>query len=114
MAAATEEVTIDLAALDAAAEKEAEKAGKKPETSVTDPAVVVDPEVSSGKSSAEALTPEQGIEKLQKQLKDEREARAAAESRAQEAARGEAEARGRVQTTELDLVKNAIATVTQA
>jgi len=114
MAAATQEVTVDLAALDEKAAKEAEKGSKKPETAAADPAVVVDPEITAEKSSAQTLTPEQGIEKLQKQLTEERQARAAAESRAQEAARGEAEARGRVQTTELDLVKNAIATVTQA
>lgn len=108
MATATEEVTVDLAALDAAAAKNAEK---KPETA---PAVVVDPEVTAKAAAAETLTPEQGIAKLQKQLKDEQEARAAAETRAREAAQAEAEARSRVQTTELDLVKNAIATVTQA
>ena len=111
-------MTVDLAALDAAAAKKAEKETK---TAAADAAVVIDPEVAAKTGAAETLTPEQGIEKLQRQLKDERtareaadSARAAAETRAQESARAEAEARGRVQSTEIDLVKNAIATVTQA
>jgi hypothetical protein len=118
MATATEEVTVDIEALDAAAAKKAEKQSEK---AAAEPKVIVDPEVTAKNGAADALTPEQGIEKLQKQLKDERaareaadSARASAETRAREASKAEAEARGRVQTTELDLVKNAIATVTQA
>lgn len=118
MSATTEEVTVDLAALDAAeaekAKKEAGKGDKKPETAASEPEVVVDPEVTAQKGASEVLTPEKGLETLRKQLKDEQEARQAAEARAREAAQAEAEARGRVQTTELDLVKNAIANVTQA
>lgn len=118
MAATTEEVTVDLAALDAAAAKKAAEKTKSgadgAATTAADTQIVIDPEVTAQKGASEIVKPEEGIEKLKKQLKDEQEARAAAETRAREAAQSEAEARGRVQTTELDLVKNAITTVTQA
>lgn len=111
MATATEEMTVDIEALDTAAAKTAEKEAK---VTPAESAVVVDPEVTAAKPTAETVTPEAGIEKLRKQLKDEQDARAAADERARQAAQAEVEARSRVQTTELDLVKNAIATVTQA
>ena len=125
MAATPEEVTVDLAALDAAAvekaKKDAGKGEKTPDAKGGEPEVIVDPEVTAQKGAPEVLSPEKGLETLRKQLKDEQEARqaaeqarAAADARAAEASRSEAEARGRAQTTELDLVKNAIATVTQA
>jgi hypothetical protein len=60
------------------------------------------------------LKPEEGLEKLKKQLEDEKTARADAERRAAEAAESERQARTEKQGTELDLVVNAIATVTQA
>jgi hypothetical protein len=111
MSASTEEVTVDLAALDAA---EAKKHEKKAEKTTGDPEVIVDSEISSKKGAEQALSPEQGLDKLRKELKDEREARAAAETRAREAEQAEAAARGRAQTSELDLVKNALASMTQA
>lgn len=111
MSTPAEEVTVDLAALDAEA---AQKAAKEGKTGATEPEVVVESAAKPEKPAAEVVTPDQGIEKLRQQLKSEQEARAAAEARAREAAQGEAEARGRAQTTELDLVKNAITTVTQA
>jgi hypothetical protein len=114
MATATDEVTVDLAALDAAAAEKAKKAEKTPENASGEPTVVVDPELAAKTGAAAAVSPDEGIEKLKKQLETEREAREAAETRARQAAQGEAEARGRVQSTELDLIKNAIATVTQA
>lgn len=111
MSATTEEMTIDIDKLDAEAAKQGKKDDK---TAATAPEVVVEPAATTAKQPEEVVTPEQGIEKLKKQLKDSEDARAAAEARAREAAKGEAEARGRAQTTELDLVKNAITTVTQA
>jgi len=114
MSATAEEVTVDLAAADAAAAEKAKKSGKQAENAAKEPEVVVDPEVTAAKTAADVTKPEEGIEKLKKDLAAEREARAAAEARAREASQAEAEARGRVQTTELDLVKNAITTVTQA
>ena len=59
------------------------------------------------------LSADEGIAKLQKQLDTERNARISAEKRAQEAAEREAKALGETQTTQLDLVKNAITAVTQ-
>lgn len=114
MAATAEEMTVDLSALDADAAEKAKKQGKKPEEATSAPEVVVDPEIASKSDAPDVLSEEQAVQKLKQQLKSEQEARIAAEVRAREAAQGEAEARGRVQTTELDLVKNAIATVTQA
>jgi hypothetical protein len=73
------------------------------------------PEVSADASDASPAESDlnEGIEKLKKQLADEKSAREAAERRAQTAAESEARARGEVQTTQLDLVKNAIEQLTQ-
>ena len=63
---------------------------------------------------AEDSIPDQtaeGLEKLKKQLETERAGRIAAERRAQEASVGEARARGEVQTSQIDLLTNAIETV---
>jgi hypothetical protein len=115
MSTTADEIAVDIDAADAAAAK---KAAKKPpatvEGEVVEPAVVVDSELAAKTANKEIVTPEAGVEKLQKQLKEEREARLAAENRANEAARAEAEARGTVQATQLDQIKGAIAQLTQA
>jgi hypothetical protein len=108
MANEPEEVTLDVDALDAAA------AGKVANGADTGAAVVVDPEVAAATAGKEVVTPDAGIEKLQKQLKAEREARLVAERNAREAAEGEAAARSAVQTSQLDQIKGAIAQVSQA
>lgn len=112
MSTPTDEITLDLDALDAAA------AGKTPEKKPETPEIKV--ETALAPEKAEVSTQE-GLDKLKKQLEDERKradderaGRLAAEQRANEAATAEAEARGNVQTTQLDLVKGAIDRVTQA
>lgn len=112
MSIPTEEITLDIDALDAAAAAKATPDKKAPET----PEIKIETAASETTAVPEksVVTPEEGLKKLQKQLDDERTARLAAESRANEAAAGEAEARGAVQTTQLDMIKGAIAQVTQA
>jgi hypothetical protein len=72
------------------------------------------------KEAPKVLTPEEGLEKLRVDLAAEKEgreaertARLAAEQRANEQARSAAEAQGNVQDTNLQLVVNAIGSVTQ-
>ena len=105
MSTSTDEIKIDLDEIDAkAAEKVAKKAPKK-EDPVTEDAPVVD---------KSAVDTEEGIKKLKKQLADEQAARVAAEQRARAAESGEVKAKTDVQATQLDLVKGAIVTVSQA
>jgi hypothetical protein len=105
MSTSTDEIKIDLDEIDAkAAEKPAKRAPKKDEPA---PAALETP-------APAASDTEKGIEKLKKQLADEKSAREAAEARAREAESGEVAAKTDVQATQLDLVKNAITTVTQA
>lgn len=108
MATETDDVTVDFDAVDA--EVARGKAADAPAAAATvetgEPEVVTPPKV--------ILKPEEGVEKLKKQLDDERAGRLAAEKRADDASRGEAEARGRAQSTELDLVKGEITRLTQA
>lgn len=109
MSATTEEISVDIEALDAAeAAKAAEKA--KTATDATDlaPASVEKTDTQPAQAEKPVVTAEEGIEKLQKQLDDERKARQAAEARANQAAHGEAKAREEVQTSQLDLIKGAI------
>lgn len=115
MSTPTDEITVDLEAADAkAAEAAAKKAANG--TGITD-----DPEVTVEKTPAEpakaaeaVVTPEQGLEKLKKDLENERAGRLAAEQRATDAANAEAKARGDVQTSQLDLVKGAIERLTES
>ena len=60
------------------------------------------------------LTPDEGLEKLKKQLEAEQNLRIAAENRAREASAAEVRAKTESQGTQLDLVKSAIASLTQA
>ncbi len=115
MSTATEEVEIDIAALDAKAAEEAAKKANGGKNGTDDEPVKVETTDSEPKPVAKTIvTPEEGLEKLQKQLAEEKAARQAAEARANEAAQAEAKARTDVQTTQLDLVKGAIEQVTQA
>lgn len=104
MDTATEEVTVDLDAEDS--KRVAKDSGNEAD-------VVVDREISAKTDKNDVVTPEQGLEKLQKQLTQEREARQAADQRANEAARGEAAAKTEVQSTQLDLIKAAIGRATE-
>jgi len=114
MSTPTEEIDVDLAAADAKAAAEAAKKG-------ANGAVEAAPEIDIVKDDAQAknaektvVSPEEGLEKLKKQLEEERSGRLAAEQRANEASRGEAAARGEVQTSQLDLVKGAIERLTES
>lgn len=113
------EVTVDLDAVEAAeaAKKVAATGGdgKKPpdETSV-EVTEGGEPEKKPKKTDSAALTPDEGLKKLQKQLNDETAARIAAENRAREATAAEVRAKTESQGTQLDLVKSAIASLTQA
>lgn len=114
MATTTDEITLDIDALDAAAAgKGAEKPNGAAKAADSDAAVVVDADLAAKGGENAVLKPEDGIKALQKQLEDERNARTAAEARAREAANGEAAARGEVQKTQLDLIKGAIEQTTQ-
>lgn len=108
MSTPTDEITLDIDALDAAAGQTTPPADKQPEIKVETGA-----ETAPEPKKTEIPT-EEGVEKLRQQLADERAARVAAENHAREAAQGEVEARQTAQTSQLDLVKSAIDRVTQA
>jgi len=118
MSTPTDEISIDLEAADAkvaadAAKKAANGASAENNTDPTEVAVEkVDAE--APRTEKTAVSPEEGVEKLKRQLEEERAGRQDAERRANEAARGEAEARGEVQKSELDLVKGAIERLTES
>lgn len=106
------DVTVDLDAVEAA---EAAKLAKKDAS--TDELTVEDPKLDAKvalTTEKPVLTPDEGLKKLQKQLDDETKARIAAENRARIAAEGEARAKTESHGTQLDLVKSAIASLTQA
>ena len=116
MSTPTDEIAVDLEAADAKAAAEAAKKGANGANAGASTDTNTDPnEVAVEKVDAEApktektvVSPEEGLEKLKKQLDDERAGRLAAEQRANDASRAEAAARGEVQTSQLDLVKGAI------
>ena len=105
MSTSTDEIKIDLDEIDA---KAAEKPAKKPAKEAAAAAEAA-PTVDKNASDTE-----EGIKKLKKQLSDEQAAHAATAARAREAESSEVKAKTDVQATQLDLVKGAIATVTQS
>lgn len=118
MSTPTEEISVDLEAADA---KAAEAAKKGANGAAADNIDAVATEVAGEKADADpqkgamaVVTPEEGLERLKKQLEVERSGRLAAEQRANDASRGEAAARGEVQTSQLDLVKGAIVRLTES
>jgi len=122
MSTPTEEISVDLEVADAKAAAELAKktanganGGTSTETNA-DPAEVAVEKIDAepAKTEKTAVSPEEGVEKLKKQLEDERAARQAAEQRANEASRAEAAARGEVQTSQLDLIKGAIERLTES
>lgn len=115
MSTPTDEIAIDLEAVDAKAAAEAAKKGAN--GAAGDPnaaATVIEDDAQPAKVEKTPLSPDEGLEKLKKQLEDERAGRLAAEQRANDASRGEAAARGEVQTSQLDLVKGAIERLTES
>jgi hypothetical protein len=115
MTTPTDEISVDLEAADAKAAEKAAKNGGGNDTKVDAPEVKVE-KVAAETPAAEktALSTDEGLEKLKKQLEDERTGRLAAEQRANDASRAEAAARGEVQTSQLDLVKGAIERLTES
>jgi hypothetical protein len=110
-----EEIQVDL---DAADREAAKKASQAKPNGAKDPKIdtveVKAAEPAAKTPDREIITPDAGLEKLKKQLEDEKQARADADRRAQEAAESEARARGEVQSSQLDFVKSTITQVTQA
>jgi len=111
MATIETEVKIDLDAVDAEAAKKDKTSQKADENTAIE---VVHAKETPKTPDKDVLTPDAGLEKLKKQLEDERTARQAADRRAAEASKSEVEARTEVQITQLDIVKNAIETVKQS
>ena len=103
------EISVDL---DEVAAREAAEAAKV--TKKDDPLaeVVVEPQKVAPTPEKVVLTPDEGLEKLKKQLETEQNLRLAAEASAREAREGEARAKNKVQSTELDFVKSGIASLT--
>lgn len=118
MSTTTDEIAVDLEVADAKSAAETAKKGANgaagdPNAGAPDIDVVND-DAQPAKVDKTVVSPEEGLEKLKKQLEDERAGRLAAEQRANEASRGEAAARGEVQTSQLDLVKGAIERLTES
>src|SRR6202453_3064637 len=102
------EISVDLDAVEAAeAAKLAKKDTPAAEVALEEPKVAPEAE-------KVVLTPDEGLKKLQKQLEDEKSARMAAENRARAADADAARAKNESHGTQLDLVKSAIASLTQA
>lgn len=115
MSTPPEDITLDIDVLDAEAAKKAADAAKNATNGADPEAITVEKTDPEPKPAAkQVVTPEEGLEKLKKQLADEKARADAAESRANEAAAAEAKARGEVQTSQLDLIKGAIEQVSQA
>lgn len=109
------DLKIDLDAIDDSKNKKDDKAATNgAQKSKADEVTVIAADDPAKAGEKDALAPEAGLEKLKKQLDEERAGRLAAERRAQEAADAEVRAKTEVQTSQLDLVVNAIAQVTQA
>ena len=114
-----EQISIDLDALDVQkAKADAQRTPAEPEIKVEAPVEAPKPDQKRG---AAVVTPDEGLEKLKKQLEDEKKAteserqgRIEAERRAQEASDSEVKARTEVQGSQLDLITNAIATIEQS
>lgn len=114
MATSTEEIIVDIDALDAEAAKKAANSAEPSAKTVDQEQVTVETAAPETKQpTKQVVTPEEGLQKLQRQLEDEKAARLAAEQRANEAAQGEAKARTDVQTSQLDLIKGAIDRLTE-
>lgn len=108
MATLDDDIKIDLDALDEVKEQKVKKNGAKdPATPVVEPADDQAP-------AKVSLKPEDGLAKLQKQLDDEKIARADADRRASEASAAEVAARTDSQTNRLHLVTTALDSKKQA
>jgi hypothetical protein len=118
MSTPTDEIAVDIDAADAKAAADAAKKGVNGAADDSNTAAadidVVKADAEPQKAEKTVITPDEGLEKLKKQLEDERALRQDAERRATESSRAEAAARGEVQTSQLDLVKGAIERLTES
>lgn len=105
MSTTADEMNIDLDEID---KKKTEEADKKADVKVE----VVTPEAKTEEKPI--LEPEAGLEKLKKQLEDEKAARQDAERRARASAEAEVQARTEAQDNRLHVVTNAISTIKQS
>jgi hypothetical protein len=105
---ATDEIKIDLDAIDADEGKKTKKNGaaEKKDAAAADTQVI-----KVEKTDTLVLRPEDGLAKLQKQLDDERSARESAERDAHEARQNEVNARAQSQGDQLALVTTALESV---
>jgi hypothetical protein len=115
MSTTTDEISVDIDELDRKkAESDAKKgAGAKKEPD-KDPVEVVRTDADTTTPKKEVLKPEEGLEKLKKQLDDEKTARIDAERRARESAEAEVRARTETQDSHLNLMTTAIETIKQS
>lgn len=115
MSTPTDEVTIDLEAADKKAVSEtAKKTANGAAADATPDVEVENAAPEPQKAEKPVVTPDEGLEKLKKDLETERALRQDAERRAAEASHAEATARSEVQTSQLDLVKGAIERLTES
>jgi hypothetical protein len=115
MSTPSDELTVDLDAADAKAAEDANKNGKSGDKTADSGDVTVEKVADQAKpAEKQALTPDEGVEKLRQELADEKAARQAADRRADEATRAEVQARTETQTSQLDLVKGALERVTES
>lgn len=115
MSTPTDEIAVDIDAADAKAVSESAKKAANGADHAAAPDIEVEKDdAAPQKVEKAAVSTEEGLEKLKKDLADERAGRIAAEQRANDASRGEAAARGEVQTSQLDLVKGAIERLTES
>jgi hypothetical protein len=108
MATTAEEIKIDLDELDRKKALEVKKNDKD------EPVEVVKVESDDKPIVKTVLKPEEGLEKLKKQLEEEKIGRANAEQHAREASEAELRAKTEVHGTQLDLLTSAIASRTQS
>lgn len=115
MSTPKDEISVDLEAADEKAVSEAAKKAANGADHAAAPDIEVEKDdAAPQKVEKVAVSTEEGLEKLKKDLADERAGRLAAEQRANDASRAEAAARGEVQTSQLDLVKGAIERLTES
>jgi hypothetical protein len=115
MSTTTDEIAIDIDAADAKAAADAAKKSTNSAATDSTPEVQIEKTVAeTPRAEKTVVTPDEGLEKLKKQLEEERAGRLAAEQRANDASRAEVAARTEVQTSQLDLVKGAIERLTES
>lgn len=106
MSTPAEEVTVDLGAVEAAkAKADAAAAPDAPKVEI---------ETKPEPKAAPVLTPDAGLEKLKKQLEDEKSARIAAEQSARDSAAAELAARTESRGSQIDQLASAISAAEQA